>query len=166
MKRILLALAIGLSSSASFAASLQPFNLPWKNTNPRDAVYKSSDHPNAVFVLEFFANFCGACNENAENVDALKTAYQNNDRVQVLDVSLDSQEREIQAWIQHHSPNHPVVQDTGRGLWRQLNEQYIPTAVVLDCKGEIKWRHTGTWERSDIEEIKNVVDGLLAQTCN
>lgn len=166
MRGSLLAIAIAaLSSKAAFGATIKPFSIPWMNHATAGTKYATADHPGGVFVLEFYANFCGACNENADNVDALAEAYKDEPRVQVLDVSLDTSNREIKAWIFNHQPNHPVVKDEGHTLWNQVNEEYIPTAVVTDCHGDIKWRNTGVWDRATVADLKRVVDGLLAQTC-
>jgi len=163
MKAALLAVALGLASSQAFA--ITPFSLPWKNAPTSGAQYNTADHPNGVFVLEFYANFCGACNDNATNVNALATAYQSNDRVQVLDMSLDTSEREISIWINKHAPNHPVLKDGNSVVWDQIHENYIPTTVVMDCHGDVQLKHTGVWDDATVQEIHAAVDGLLAQDC-
>ncbi len=164
MKKLLLSVVMGLMSSAAFAVT--PFNLPWVNNPARDTVYKTTDHADGVFVMEFFANFCGACNDNAVNVDALSTAYAHDARVQVLDMSLDSSDREIATWIANHAPNHPVLKDVGRTVWNQIHAQYIPTVVITDCHGTEKYRSTGGWDESITAQIHSTVDALLAAGCN
>jgi len=161
--RYLLALLAFVVSSNAFA--IDPFNMPWKNHPTRDTIYKSSDHPNGIFVLEFHANFCGACNENAANVDELAEHYKDEARVQVLDVSLDRDDREIAAWIRRHQPNHPVVKDEGRRVWNQVGEQYIPTVVIIDCNGQEAFRYTDVWSAAVKSQIRAAIDGLLAVDC-
>lgn len=165
MKKFLLAAVIAVSSSSAFAATISPFNLPWVNNPARDTIYKTTDHADGVYVLEFFANFCGACNENAANVDELATAYGDQARVQVLDMGLDSSDREIASWIARHQPNHPVLKDTGRGVWGQVGSQYIPTVVITDCHGAEKFRFVGVWDAGTKATIHSTIDALLAQPC-
>lgn len=143
------------------SAALLPFSMAWKNAPEPDAVFNTEDRPCSVYVLEFYANFCGACNDNASNVDDLATAYEGDSRVAVLDVSLDSEDREIRAWIRNHNPNHPVVQD--QGLWDKVNEQYIPTTVITSgcSNGEIVYKHTGEWSSRTKQEIREKIDELL-----
>jgi peroxiredoxin len=165
MKRfVLAAIACAALSTSALADTLQPFEEAWLN-GAQDATYKTSDHPDGVFVLEFYANFCGACNENADNVNALSAQYKTQSRVQVLDMSLDTDPGEQQAWINNHNPNHPVLNDGQRTVWSQLNESYIPTTVIMDCKGNVVWKNTGVWGDDEKATIKQNLDALLGQSC-
>lgn len=163
MKRLLIAASLFAVSSSAFA--IAPFSLPWKNHAVRDTQYKTADHVDGVFVLEFGANFCSYCNENAPNVAQLTTDYIAEPRVQVLDVLTDQSDTEITRWITRHRPNHPVLKDVGRAVWNQVGEQYIPTVVITDCHGEVQYKHTGVWGTAEKREMKSVIDGLLAETC-
>ena len=163
MLRIIASAAAFLVSTSAWA--ITTFDLPWVNHPVRDTRYVSADHTDGVFILEFSANFCGACNENAPNVDSMADAYADEARVQVLDMMIDQDDREIARWIANHRPNHPVLKDVARRVWAQLGERYIPTMVVTDCHGEIKFKYTGVWTASVQRQIKSAVDGLLAETC-
>jgi peroxiredoxin len=163
MNRVVLAAVLGLGSSSAFA--LSPFEMPWKNADAPNAVYKSSDHPNGIFVLEFLANFCSDCNRNAPNVDEMATYYADEKRVQVLDVSIDTKDTEIARWIAAHHPNHPVLKDVGKKLWKELGGEYIPTVAVTDCNGRIRYQYVDFWTAAVKAEIKATVDQLLAETC-
>lgn len=154
-----------LGLNAAPALAVGAFDLPWVNHPNRDAVYRSSEHPNSVFVLEAFENFCGSCNDNAENVDEMATFYANEPRVQVLDLALDSEESEIREWISNHQPNHPVVRDVNETIWSEIDEQYIPTVAVVDCRGAIVYKHVGGWDRSVKAAIKAKVATALAAPC-
>ena len=163
MRRVLMSAVAFLVSTSALA--ITPFEMPWVNHPVRDTKYVSADHPDGVFVLEFAANFCSYCNDNAPNVDRMATDYAAEPRVQVLDVLIDQSDSEIARWIGRHRPNHPVLKDVGRTTWTQVGERYIPTMVVTDCNGEIKFKYTGVWSPSVQRQIKDVVDGLLAGTC-
>ena len=163
MGRFIFAAFLAVLSSSALA--ITPFDLPWKNNPAHDARYRTTDHVDGVFVLEFFANFCGACNSNAANVDELADSYHDQARVQVLDMGLDTEESEIQEWIDTHQPNHPVLQDASREVWDQIGADAIPTVVVMDCKGNIKYQVTSVWSQSIKSRIHQAVDGLLQQGC-
>lgn len=147
------------------AMAVDAFEMPWTNHPVRNTVYNTSSHPSGIFVLEFSANFCSACNENAPNIAALATAYKDQARVQVLDVMLDQNDSEIAKWNLRHKPNHPVLKDVGRKVWTPLGVSYIPTLVITDCLGEIKYQNTGVLGSADKANVKRVIDGLLAETC-
>lgn len=163
MKRLLLSVVALCASSSALA--ITSFDMPWVNHPVRDTRYVSTDHADGIFVMEFAANFCGACNENAPNVDQLATDYSGEPRVQVLDTLIDSDDREIARWIARHRPNHPVLKDVGRRVWAQLNESYIPTMIITNCRGEVQYRHTGGWDAATKRAIRAKIDQMLGETC-
>lgn len=155
-------------SSFAFGVTM-PFELPWMNHETAGTTYKSADHPQAVYVLEFFANFCGACNDNAPTVDRYVEKYKDQPNVQVLDTGVDKSATEYASWISRHKPNHPVL--NGRLLWDELKAVYgfrfIPQAVVMNCKGEVLYvPEAGTWSLSVTKEMDRVIAEELAKdTC-
>lgn len=172
MKRIFLGLMIFANAAScckkAFAqeVSVLPFELVQMNHETTGTTYKTTDHPNGVFVLEFFANFCGPCNSNAAAVDTLAEEYIDEPRVQVLDVGLDTRVTEYTRWIERHEPNHPVLNAGDKVLWRKLGYRYIPQAVVVDCKGEVRYAPpAGTWSATVKQKIRETVDTLLTESC-
>ena len=83
-------IAAGLFTSNAFAAKISPTSFPWMNAKQADTTYSMADHPNGVFVFETFSLSCSWCNKNASNVDALATKFKDNNRVQVIDLGIDS----------------------------------------------------------------------------
>lgn len=165
MKKILAAALLVLSSNAALAAAID-YSFPWKNGQARDSIYKTSEHPNAVFVFEAFQNFCPSCNSNAANVDALATAVASNPRIQVLDLALDRKEVEMARWIANHHPNHPVVQDVGQKVFSKYKaDNYIPQVFVVACDGTSLYQHTGEWDATVRQEIEAAIAGGLQMTC-
>ena len=165
MKRLLLAVAaFALSASAYAESTISPFDLSWVNGNGRDR-YTTAAHSEAVFVEEFFSLSCGACNENAANVDRLAAEFTADANVQVLDMCIDGRVDSCQQWVSRHTPNHPVLFDQGRTVWRQVAENYIPTTLVTNCKGEVQYHHVGTWEDADYAAIKAKIEDVRATPC-
>jgi peroxiredoxin len=160
-----LAVASLLCAGSALASTIQPFQLPWVNGPARDSVYSTTDHPNGVFVLEALQNFCPHCNNNVGAVDELYNKYKSESRVQVVDLDLDSDPGEIQAWLDKYHPAYPVVQDADLKVWNQIGADGIPTVVVMDCKGNIAYENSGEWDDQMKTEISQTIDGLLAQSC-
>jgi peroxiredoxin len=161
IKKCLVALVVFVAQAASAAL---PFELPWMNGEP-GAVYRSSDFPGAVFVLETYFLGCPYCNQNAPNVQELASEYSFDLRVQVLDVGIDQQDWQYEEWIRRHEPNHPVVKDVGRRLVRTLGTWAYPTVYVVDCNGRVAYRHEGMWNASVKAAIRSQIGTLLAGPC-
>jgi peroxiredoxin len=163
---LLLAAASLLAAGPSFAAgTVTPFSLAWAN-GAQDAVYKMADHPNGIFVLEAFQNFCEYCHANAANVDEVYQKYQSNPRVQVLDLDEDSDQGEIQSWIDQMHPAYPVIVDDNSQVFNQLGgDGGIPETAVLDCKGNIVYFTEGEWDDQAKQGVTDAIDQLAGQTC-
>lgn len=159
---------IGISAgSAVFAASIPSLDFPLKNGANRSDVYKMSEHKDAVFVFEAFADWCGACNENAPNVDEFVLEYASNPQVQILDLGLEQDDGPYQSWISRHRPNHPVLQDSQRKVFKALHtENLIPQVFVVNCKGVMVGNHVGTWDDSTKVKLRGLIATALATNCS
>ncbi len=164
MKRLLASVFLFAMSSA--AHGVDAFELGWVNHGVAETNYKSTDHPDGIFLVETYFLGCPYCNDNAPNVNAMATEYAGEPRVQVLDVSRDCRASDYTTWISRHKPNHPVLNDCGRKLISQLNTRYYPSAYILDCQGRVVFEHVGVWNTSVKAQIRNTIDGLLAQSCS
>ena len=160
MKRIFFALILGV---CSFASAINSIELPWMNAGEEGAIYRSSDHPGAVFVIEAYFLNCPYCNENAPNINALQKAYSGNDKVQILDVGIDKFDSQYERWIEKHDPNHPVLKDAKRAVIRQLGTSGYPTTYVLDQNLNVVFKNSGVLEEQDAQRLKGVIDRRLAE---
>ena len=142
-----------------FSVSVSPWELPWMNAGS-GAIYKSIEHP-GVTVVENYFRTCSYCNENAPNVDELATKYADNQMVHVLDVGIDRYDRDYQAWVSAHNPNHPVIKDAQRTLTGQLGTTGYPSTYVLDCNNNVVYKSTGVWSENTKAELKNAIDQSL-----
>lgn len=160
-------LTIMTMSFARTAFGITPFSLPWMNhQDGPSTLYKSSDHPSGIFVIETFYRACGYCNMNEINHINLAKEYLDTPRVQFLDLGKDTNQRDYEIWISNHHPNHPVLKDATRIVIKELGAGMYPSTFIVDCRGNVRYEHEGTWDSTAIiEEIRNNIDKLLEETC-
>lgn len=165
--KLFVASALFAVASLAQAASSIPTNLEFPLVSgAAGSMYRMVDHPNSVFVFESFGLSCGYCNSNAPAVDRLATDYKANARVQVLDMSLDSNASYHREWIRRHKPNHPVIADTGHKVYNALRtEDAIPQVFVVNCKGEMVGTYLGAWDASAEKKVRAYVEKGLNTTC-
>jgi peroxiredoxin len=163
MKALVLFLFV---SASAMATTVTSFTLPWMNSNPTGGTYKSTDHPNGIFVVEAYFLNCPYCNDNAANVDALADQYAGNPRVQFLDVGIDTADSSYTEWINRHHPTYPVLKDAKRTLIGQLGTEGYPSTYVIDCKGNVVAQTEGEWGGEETQTIKNGIDQLVGQECH
>ena len=166
MKNLILGLLLTLTSSMAFANAIQmPFELKWMNSTTHASSFKSTDHPNGVFVLEAYFLGCPYCNDNAPNVDALASKFASEPRVTVLDVGVDRSESQYQEWIDRHNPNHPVLNDGSQKVIGQLGTSGFPSTYVVDCNGNVVTETSGQWGQSERQQIEDGVRQALQVNC-
>ncbi len=159
--------AISMFLLASVALAVGPFNMKIMNAEAGGPEYfNSEDYSEGIFVVEGYFNNCPYCHNNAENVDALAEDFMENENVFVLDVGYDCSTRDYSSWISRHNPNHPVLNDCGgTNLLNPLGISSYPTVKVLDCHLDVRFSHTGTWDSSVRQEIRQVIDNLIEEGC-
>jgi hypothetical protein len=154
-------------SSASFAASIDPVDFPWFNGPTRDAIYRMSEHSNSVHIFEAFTLSCSWCNRNAPQVQAMADEYADNDRVQFIDLGLDTDDRNITRWVSTHNPTYPVVKDVNRTVYNALRQSNgVPQTFVVDCRGEMVGSTIGYWGAEEKAAIREAIATALATDCS
>ncbi|MFN8348601.1 MAG: thioredoxin [Spirosomataceae bacterium] len=81
-------------------------------------------------LVDFFAEWCGPCKMMTPILKAFST--QMGDRVRVLKVDVDKNEK----------------------LSNTYKIQSMPTFLIFQ-KGKVVWRHTGTIQKSQLEQVIN-----------
>ncbi len=144
--------------------AVSPVELPIMNGE--GGVYKMTDHPEGIFVVEAYFLNCPYCNQNAPKVNDLATMFASDPRVQVLDVGVDRDNASYATWIQKHNPNHPVLKDSSRKLISQLGTSGYPSTYVINCKGQLIESTEGSWGDEEKQTIIEAVKKLQATDCH
>lgn len=123
--------------------------------------YASEEYLDAVWVIETFFLGCPYCNDNAPRVNALKNYFQNDERVQILDIGIDKDDSSYTEWIRRHKPNHPVLKDSSRQLVKQLGTSVYPSTYVLDKNLNVVFKSTGVWSAKVEAQVKDAVEKAI-----
>lgn len=167
MLHVLTIPALGLALAFGNQIDPEATSFPWKNGPARDAVYRLSDHPNVVHVLEAWTLTCGSCSENAPDVQSLASEYDGNERVQFIDMGLDPNDRDYTRWISAHHPQHPVVRDVDRVVFDALRHaDSVPQAFIVDCTGHLTGWVQGAWTASVKETVRAAIAKSLTVRCD
>jgi len=163
MNKFLFHLGLGLFCFLGQSGFAIPhFSLPWMNPQSSTGeTYESSQYLDAVWVIETFFLGCPYCNDNADNVNALQDEFKNDERVQVLDLGIDTSDSSYTEWIRRHQPNHPVLKDVSRKVVRQLGTSVYPSTYVLDKNLNVVFKSTGVWGTNTSNQIKDAVEKAL-----
>lgn len=172
MKHLMVSLALGCLSTLALAdgdSRIDPgtTQFPWMNSSVHGAVWKFADHANGVTVLEAYSVNCGYCNRNAAAVNALADDYKDDARVTVLDLGVDTADRDYRRWIAKHKPNHPVVKDVNQAVYYALRQTtIIPTTFVVACDGTLVAWTSNVWDDAAEETLRNGIAKAEQVTCD
>ena len=154
---ILLWLAVRHHSASHYgtetAAKLAPdFSLIDLSGRP----LRLSDYRGKVVVLDFWATWCEPCKQEIPHLVDLQNKYPQ--RVQVLGISMDDDEKPVRGFQQQYKMNYPIALETSN-----LADQYggvlgLPITFVIDGQGRIIKRYIGA---SDFSAIESEVQKLL-----
>jgi thiol-disulfide isomerase/thioredoxin len=114
-----------------------------------------------VVVLDFFATWCGPCEPELVHLAELYETYSGNE-VQIVSISVDPAYDTVERLHQFrvgHAVSWIIVRDTA-SVSSQYNIEYIPTLVIVDQSGRIRYRHVGLTPASELSsEIDTLLEG-------
>jgi peroxiredoxin len=111
-----------------------------------------------VVLVDFWATWCGPCNRDLSYVQSIADEY-THDNFVLLGISIDESES---AWKQHIADNHMVgiqVRDTDHKLADLFHAAAVPTYLILDGNGLIRFRTTGA-----LKDLRSEVRDILKET--
>lgn len=121
-----------------------------------------------VVLLDFWASWCPPCRETLPKIATLAYEFPS-DRFVLISVSDDQNRQVWQQFIRDHQMEWPQVFDPGDGLSRKFQVQGLPTLVLIDQQGVVRFKGWGWKTRradSEIRALLNSNGGERFQTSN
>src|SRR5690606_9030026 len=117
---------------------------------------------------------CPYCHRNAPAVQDLADHYADlaaqdatYERVQVIDLCLNSNEGSCQSWDNQHNPSYPLLHDSSRYVWSNLMQaNSIPQTLITDCTGSLVDYTIGQWDSNDVRKVKAAIERALEVECD
>jgi thiol-disulfide isomerase/thioredoxin len=114
-----------------------------------------------VVLLDFFATWCEPCRKGLPKTQALVAANAARG-VAGRAVSLDDHLALVPPFVQELGLAMPVWFDEGGALADELYVEKLPTVVLLDRKGAVRFTHYGVGDQ-DEQEVAQALDRLLRE---
>ena len=106
-----------------------------------------------VILVNFSANWCGPCREEASHLENLYDEYKQRG-FQIITVLTSGHPFE---WVYDYQLTFPVLDDNSEAIWDQYGEGYVPLNLVIDRENVIRYKEAGYDETA----IKNMIENYL-----
>ncbi len=114
-----------------------------------------------VVLVNFWATWCGPCREEMPRLDALYAKYRKSGFV-LLAVNIDDDPKVALATAAKLGVSFPVLLDTDKKVSKQYELSTMPSTVVVDRDGKLRYTHHGY--RAGVEaEYDQQIRGLLKE---
>ena len=127
----------------------------------------SQDGP---LLIDFWATWCVPCKKVMKYLNEYHEEYAN-DNFKVLMINTDTPRSlgKVRGFIKSQNYSFNVGMDPNKVLSRKLNGMIMPTLILVDKGGIIKWRHQGYVAGEEIEiekQIKKVLGKNINENIN
>jgi thiol-disulfide isomerase/thioredoxin len=118
--------------------------------------YRLGDFAGRVVLLEFWATWCGPCRLQAEILDGLYEEMADSG-VEFLAIDLGETHDTVEAFVKQNPFTYPVLLDPKETLGVSLQIYALPTVVVVDGEGQIRFVQPGI---TDAETLRRIFHDL------
>jgi len=112
-----------------------------------------------VLWVDFWASWCSACVESFPFLMALDRDYRERG-LEIVAVNLDEKPEEARAFLAHYPVRFELAADRSRDCPRAFGVASLPSAVLVDRGGVIRFVHRG-FHPGDAEALRTQVESLL-----
>ena len=120
---------------------------------------KLPDLKGRVVLVDFFASWCGPCNESFPAMQEIQEKF--GDKLVILAVNLDQKEKDMKVFLEKHPVTFFVVRDGSNALVKRVKIPAMPTSFILDQSGKVRFVHRGFRGKETKEEYVTQISELL-----
>ncbi len=104
---------------------------------------KLSDYKGKVVIIDFWATWCGPCRKGIPDIISIQNDYKND--VVIIGISLDGEKtlKDVPGFVKDYGINYPIVYGDEKVVAAYGGIEGIPTAFVVDKKGNVVDKHVG-----------------------
>lgn len=114
-----------------------------------------------VVLINFWASWCGPCRQEMPILDRLHQRYQDAG-FSVLGVNVEGDRKPAEKIAAKSKVTFPVLIDAGQKVSESYELEAMPTTVVVDRNGKVRYVHRG-YKSGDEAKYIDVVKQLIAE---
>lgn len=112
-------------------------------------------------MIDFWATWCVNCKKLMKYLDQYHQDY-SNDGFKVLMINTDTPRSlgKVKSYVRAQDYKFYIGMDPNKVISKKLNGMVMPTMILVDKGGEVKWRHQGYITGEEIQ-VKEKITQLL-----
>lgn len=124
--------------------------------------FRLSEHRGKVVLLDFWAVYCGPCKRQMPILEQVKSKL-DGEAFEIVSVNTDDpreddRSQRVASYVQQGGYSFTVVLDSGVAGYN-FSVERIPTLVLVDKEGVVRYVHTGLSSQDALEaEIRKLLD--------
>jgi thiol-disulfide isomerase/thioredoxin len=122
---------------------------------------KLSEMTGNVVLINFWASWCGPCREEMPLLNDLHKKYEPLGFT-VLGVNVEEDARNARGFLKNFPVDFPIVLDNKNQVSKKYNVIAMPTTVVVDRDGNMRFLHKG-YKPGDEEKYRKMVKKLVRE---
>lgn len=142
-----LTLLFVLTISTCYAAPIVPY------------LFNINNYKGKVVYLDFWASWCGPCKFSFPYMQRLANRFRGRDLVILAD-NLDQNSNKADAFLSQINTNIPIIYDPKGVLATRYKVQDMPTSILFDRNGRIRYVHKGFYKGKEDEYTSHVIQLL------
>lgn len=114
-----------------------------------------------VVMLNFWASWCGPCRAEMPILEKLHAKYKPMGFT-MIGVNVEPDSAEAAKWLKATPVTFPILFDTKSEVSKLYSVQSMPSTVIIDRKGNLRWLHRG-YKPGDENEYLNQIRALVRE---
>jgi peroxiredoxin len=118
-----------------------------------------SDYRGQVLLINFWASWCGPCRQEMPLLENLYKRY-NKLGFTIMGVNVDTDSTTANNYLKDMSVTFPIVYDITNAVSKSFNVNAMPTTVIVDRNGNMRFLHQGYkpgYERDYKKEVVQLI---------
>jgi thiol-disulfide isomerase/thioredoxin len=120
-----------------------------------------AEYKGQVVMINFWASWCGPCREEMPILEKLHAKYKPMGFT-MIGVNVEPDSAEAAKWLKATPVTFPILFDTKSEVSKLYAVQSMPSTVIIDRKGNLRWLHRG-YKAGDENEYLNQIRALVRE---